>query len=195
MTVEEQMECRLCRGNRSFRRENLPHRHFCPSQNPTWPDPGLNPDRRCGKPATNRLNYGAAAIRALPSNSTPTHVIDIFVGKASLQDIWFCGTSCSNYIPVRRVFILVMFVTVLFPFQLWTTLIFCYHYVYNLCLLFVSFRFVFPLYDGTDNEPLGLPREQYWWSIVVFLPEAQAGSIESSDRQETELGLSNSAVQ
>jgi hypothetical protein len=28
--------------------------------NPTWPDPGLNPDRRGGKPATNRLSYGAA---------------------------------------------------------------------------------------------------------------------------------------
>jgi hypothetical protein len=37
----------------------------CPSDvlsttNPTWPDPGLKPGRRCGKPATNRLSYGAA---------------------------------------------------------------------------------------------------------------------------------------
>jgi hypothetical protein len=40
--------------------ENLPQRHFCPSQNPTWPDPGLNPGRRCGKPVTNRLSYDAA---------------------------------------------------------------------------------------------------------------------------------------
>jgi hypothetical protein len=40
--------------------ENLPQRHFCPSQNPTWPDPGLNPGRRGGKPTTNRLSYGAA---------------------------------------------------------------------------------------------------------------------------------------
>jgi hypothetical protein len=28
--------------------------------NPTWPDPGSNPSRRGGKPATNRLNYGTA---------------------------------------------------------------------------------------------------------------------------------------
>jgi hypothetical protein len=28
--------------------------------NPTWPDPGLKPARRGGKPATNRLSYGAA---------------------------------------------------------------------------------------------------------------------------------------
>jgi hypothetical protein len=40
--------------------ENLPQRHFCPSQNPTWPDPGLIPGRRGGKPATTRLSYGAA---------------------------------------------------------------------------------------------------------------------------------------
>jgi hypothetical protein len=31
--------------------EILPQRHFCPSQNPTWPDPGLNQGRRGGKPA------------------------------------------------------------------------------------------------------------------------------------------------
>jgi hypothetical protein len=37
----------------------------CPSAtlstaNPTWPHPGLNPGRRGGMPATNRLSYGAA---------------------------------------------------------------------------------------------------------------------------------------
>jgi hypothetical protein len=37
----------------------------CPSAilsntNPTWPDPGANPGRRGGKPANNRLSYGAA---------------------------------------------------------------------------------------------------------------------------------------
>jgi hypothetical protein len=30
--------------------ENLTQRHFSPSQNPTWPDPGLNPGRLGGKP-------------------------------------------------------------------------------------------------------------------------------------------------
>jgi hypothetical protein len=28
--------------------------------NPTWPDPGSNPGRRGGKPATNHLSYGVA---------------------------------------------------------------------------------------------------------------------------------------
>jgi hypothetical protein len=59
MIVEKQMECRLARETEVFR-ENLPQRLFCPSQNPTWPDQGFNPGRRGGKPATNRLSYGAA---------------------------------------------------------------------------------------------------------------------------------------
>jgi hypothetical protein len=49
MIVEKQMECRLA-GETEVLGENLPQRHFCPSQNPTLPDPGLNPGRRGGKP-------------------------------------------------------------------------------------------------------------------------------------------------
>jgi hypothetical protein len=62
MIVKKQMECRLA-GDTEVLGETLPQRHFCPSQNPTWPHPGFNPDRRGGKPATpatNRLSYGAA---------------------------------------------------------------------------------------------------------------------------------------
>jgi hypothetical protein len=61
MIVEKQMECRLA-GETEVFGENLPQRHFRPSQNPTWPEPGLDPGRRGGKPATNRLSYGAAYI-------------------------------------------------------------------------------------------------------------------------------------
>jgi hypothetical protein len=59
MIVEKQMECRLT-GEAEVLGENLPQRHFCPSQNPTRSDLGLNPGRRGGKPATYRLSYGAA---------------------------------------------------------------------------------------------------------------------------------------
>jgi hypothetical protein len=59
MIVEKQMEGRLAEETEVLG-ENLPHRHFCPSHNPTWPDPGLKLGRRGGKSATNRLSYGAA---------------------------------------------------------------------------------------------------------------------------------------
>jgi hypothetical protein len=65
MIGEKQMECRLAGEKPKFSEKTCPsatfvHHHFCPSQNPTWPEPGLNPGRRGGKPATNRLIYGAA---------------------------------------------------------------------------------------------------------------------------------------
>jgi hypothetical protein len=62
MIVEKQMECRLVAGETDVLGENLPQRQFCPSQNPTWPDHGLNQGRRDEKPATNRLSYGAATL-------------------------------------------------------------------------------------------------------------------------------------
>jgi hypothetical protein len=55
MIVEKQLEYRLA-GETEVLGENLPQRHFWPSQNPTWPDPGLNPGRSCGKPATNPVH-------------------------------------------------------------------------------------------------------------------------------------------
>jgi hypothetical protein len=58
------MECRLAGGTEVLG-ENLPQRHFCPSRNPTWPDPGLNPRRRGGNPASNRLSYGVARFSRL----------------------------------------------------------------------------------------------------------------------------------
>jgi hypothetical protein len=60
LIVEKQMECRLA-GETEVLGENLPQRHFCPSQNPTSPDPVLNPGRRGGKLVSNRLSYGAAS--------------------------------------------------------------------------------------------------------------------------------------
>jgi hypothetical protein len=52
MIVVKQMKCRLA-GETEVLGKNLPQRHFCSSQNPTRPDPGLNPGRPGGKPATN----------------------------------------------------------------------------------------------------------------------------------------------
>jgi hypothetical protein len=49
---------KTCGENRSTRRTPAPH-HFVYHKS-HLPDPGSNLDRRGGKPATNRLSYGAA---------------------------------------------------------------------------------------------------------------------------------------
>jgi hypothetical protein len=51
--------------NEDWRGKSKYSEKTCPSAtlsttNPTWPDPGSNPGRRGGKPATNCLGYGAA---------------------------------------------------------------------------------------------------------------------------------------
>jgi hypothetical protein len=56
MIVEKQMECRLA-GETEVLGENLPH-HKIPYDQTRI----LNPGRRCGKPATNCLSYGAALL-------------------------------------------------------------------------------------------------------------------------------------
>jgi hypothetical protein len=43
--------------------KNLPRRHFVHHKS-HLPDPGPNPGRRGGKPATNRLSYGVAGTKS-----------------------------------------------------------------------------------------------------------------------------------
>jgi hypothetical protein len=56
--VEKLVEWRLA-GKTEVLGENLPQRHFVHHKS-HMPDPVLNPGLRSGKPATNRLSYGAA---------------------------------------------------------------------------------------------------------------------------------------
>jgi hypothetical protein len=56
--VEQLVEWRLA-GETEVLGENLPNATLS-TTNPTWSDSGSNPGRRGGKPATNRLSYGAA---------------------------------------------------------------------------------------------------------------------------------------
>jgi hypothetical protein len=59
MIVEKQMECRLA-GETEVLGVKLPQLTFVHHK---IPHPVLNPGRRCGKPANNRLSYGAAQLR------------------------------------------------------------------------------------------------------------------------------------
>jgi hypothetical protein len=72
---------RIIRWNEDWKGKPKYSEKTCPSAtlsttNPTWPDPGSNPGRRGGKPATNRLSYGAApyngALRT-PGNTLCTY--------------------------------------------------------------------------------------------------------------------------
>jgi hypothetical protein len=50
---------KIGRGNRKYSEKTCPSATLS-TTNPIWPDAGSNPGRRGGKPATNRLSYGAA---------------------------------------------------------------------------------------------------------------------------------------
>jgi hypothetical protein len=117
MIVEKQMECiGLLAGETEVFGENLPQRHFCPSQNSTWPDPSLNRGRRGGKPATNRLSYGAALYSnidyAVLRNQCCRFVFfsawgrscpEIFVSRSSY------GSSVAILLRITRVFVIHLF--------------------------------------------------------------------------------------
>jgi hypothetical protein len=69
---------KIGRGNRSTLRKPTPV-PLCPPQNPTWQTRSRSPDRSGGKPATNRLSYGAAFFRPISSPLTTRRVtVEVF---------------------------------------------------------------------------------------------------------------------
>jgi hypothetical protein len=59
MMMEKLVEWTVLAEETELLGENMPWRHFVHHKS-HLPDPGANPGRRGGKPATNRFSYGAA---------------------------------------------------------------------------------------------------------------------------------------
>jgi hypothetical protein len=62
MMMEKLVEWTVSAGETEVLGENPPRRHFVHHKS-QLPDPGANPGRRCGKPATNNFGYGAASFQ------------------------------------------------------------------------------------------------------------------------------------
>jgi hypothetical protein len=82
----------------------------------TWPDPGWNPGRRGGKPATNRLSYGAA----LSHRTLHTYLKN----KIPLQTRWQSYRLHAIYGLYVRYFVLNLGLDV--QFVIWMSLTFSY---------------------------------------------------------------------
>jgi hypothetical protein len=76
-------------GNPKYSEKTYPSATLS-TTNPTLRHPGANPDLRCGKPANNRLSYGAAQ--------------EIYVSYMMEYDLWFSVCLCYviNTFPWKR---------------------------------------------------------------------------------------------
>jgi hypothetical protein len=95
MSMEQSMEWELA-GETEVLGENLPQCHFVYHKS-KWFDLGSNPDRRGGKPATNRLElwHSPDLLRISPNRF-----------QASLSSLWCpfpnCGFGRFTYLTARR---------------------------------------------------------------------------------------------
>jgi hypothetical protein len=85
---------KIGRGNRSTRRKPTPV-PLCPPQNPTWQTRSRTPDRSGGKPATNRLSYGAAFFSTISSPLTICRVTVEVFDPASTRVKTCCKSALS----------------------------------------------------------------------------------------------------
>jgi hypothetical protein len=97
------------RGNRSTWRKPTPV-PLCPPQNPTWQTRSRTPDRSGGKPATNRLSYGAALGVYFHGNLftdlLPSNEVRVFrLSAVMLRYLFYYLRNVTLYINVGHVWL------------------------------------------------------------------------------------------
>jgi hypothetical protein len=94
---------KIGRGNRSRYSEKISPIATLSTTNPTCLDPGLNPGRRRrrGKPATNRLSYGAAFKQSV----TSTYSLHHRRTAVRQRNVCFIQTQCGGASKVTASFV------------------------------------------------------------------------------------------
>jgi hypothetical protein len=135
------------RGNWSTRRKPTPA-PLCPPQNPTWQTQSRTPDCSGGKPATNRLSYGAAFFSPISSPLTTRRVTVEVFDPASTQ-VW---SACRLQWPLR---LDIPFVKVIWVCGSWS----------GECLLYSVYSSWMAPWDARFL-PVGFPCHKFSWPVV-----------------------------
>jgi hypothetical protein len=141
------------RGNRSTRRKPTPA-PLCPPQNPTWQTQSQTLDHSGGKPATNRLSYGATFFSPISSPLTTCRfTVEVF-DPASTRVV----LSVSS----KSIFSFLLFRLCTFWWNIWILILFL------LLLLFLSIP---ALCLSIKNLYLALVGASSFW-LTYKLPDA-----------------------
>jgi hypothetical protein len=125
------------RWNENWQGEPKYSEKTCPiatlsTTNPTWPDPGSNPCRRGGKPATNRLSYDTALQKGLVK---------------WVRNSWRVGQGWPYFVPLLPLVVITVFLSGLHNQCLFIWIYLCF-YRNTLSLLFITglFRVCIQIY-------------------------------------------------
>jgi hypothetical protein len=89
-----------CQGKPKYSEKTCPSA-ILSTTNPTWPDPCVNTGRRGGKPAINRLSYGAACRRLILLSSLCWWILPFLSISSPKHGLISCWWATSNSDDVR----------------------------------------------------------------------------------------------